>query len=303
MKNNHPTVSVVLPTYNRATVVGDAIKSVLDQTFCDLELIVVDDGSTDNTLEVVNSFKDDRVQYVTHSTNKGAASAMNTGIRASRGDYVSIQNSDDYWLPDKIENEIKAFEGSDSTLGVVYSGVCQIKNDKQTYIPGPGVKKKEGYIHGEILGGNFVNGLSLMKKECFQKAGFYDENLPGLEDWELYIRISKYYQFKFVDKPLIRATISHDSLSGKASVFIDSAKIIVEKNYDDYHKNKKALSSIYGSSGSWSCLDGQLKIGRSFFTKSIKINPTNLQVYIALFLSLFGQRVYRAFYKALVDTV
>lgn len=295
INKNHPKVSIILPTYNRANLVGKSVESVLNQTYNDFELIIVDDGSTDNTKEVLKSFEDSRIQYIIHNRNKGAASAMNTGIKASKGHFLSIQNSDDIWLPEKIEKELKSFENSDSGVGVVYSGLYQVKKNKKIYLPASGVKKKEGFVHDELLNGNFVNGLSLIKKICFEKAGLYDENLPGLEDWELYIRISKYYTFKFVDKPLIVTKLSQDSLSVKPSVFINSTKMIIEKHYKEFNEHKTALAMNYGFLGSWSFLDGELEEGRSYFIKAIKLEPLYLQFYFAFLISFFGQKIYEKF--------
>lgn len=293
--HNQPKVSVILPTYNRADILGRSISSVLDQTFHDLELIVVDDASTDNTKEVVESFEDNRIHYITHNINKGAASAMNTGINDSNGCFVSIQNSDDFWLPEKIENEVNAFARSDSKIGVVYSKLCQVQNNRRVYVPGFKVKKKEGNIHDELLNGNFITGLSLIRKECFEKVGLYDENLPGLEDWELYIRISKYYDFRYIDKTLIIAELSQDSLSVKPSIFINSTKMILKKHNKKFKENSIAAGLNYGFIGSWLCLDGQLREGRTYFIKAMKLYPYHLEFYFALLISFFGKKMYKEF--------
>jgi glycosyltransferase involved in cell wall biosynthesis len=297
MKQNcdHPKVSVILPTFNRANTLGRSIRSVLDQTYYDLELIVVDDASTDNTKEVVKKFDDKRIHYIKHNVNKGAASAMNTGIRAANGCFISIQNSDDFWLSEKIENEIKSFTTANSKVGVVYSKVCQVYKKRRIYVPSVKVKKKDGNIHNELLKGNFITGLSLIRKECFEKVGLYDETLPSLEDWELYIRISKYYDFKYMDKPLIIAELSQDSLSVKPSIFIKSTKIILEKHENKFIENTIAAGLNYGYIGSWLCLDGQLREGRSYFIKAIKLYHWHIKFYFAFLISLFGKKIYKQF--------
>ena len=105
-------VSVIITTYNRAHLVGKAIKSVLNQTFQDFELIVVDDGSTDNTEEVINSFNDTRIRYIRHKINKGGNAARNTGLRNSKGEYIAFLDSDDEWLPEKLERQLEVFKKS-----------------------------------------------------------------------------------------------------------------------------------------------------------------------------------------------
>ena len=105
-KFGSPVVSVIIPTYNRAHLIGRAIRSVLDQTYQDWELIVVDDASTDDIPGIVKGFTDGRVKYIRHDENKGAAAARNTGIQAARGAYIAFLDSDDEWLPEKLERQV-----------------------------------------------------------------------------------------------------------------------------------------------------------------------------------------------------
>ncbi len=104
MTENSPTVSVVIPTYNRAHLVGRAIQSVLNQTYHDFEIIIVDDGSIDNTEDVVKSLNDPSIRYTRHDQNRGGSAARNTGIKMARGEYVAFQDSDDEYLPEKVES-------------------------------------------------------------------------------------------------------------------------------------------------------------------------------------------------------
>ena len=191
MSEKNPTVSVIIPTYNRVHLIRRAIQSVLNQTYQDFEVIIVDDGSTDNTEEVVKSFNDPRIRYIRHEKNKGAATARNTGIKAARGKFIAFQDSDDEWLPEKLEKQMKVFENTPAKVGVVYTGFWKIENNKKIYIPFSWVKQKEGNIHKELLKGNFVTTQSIVaRKECFKKAGMFDEKLPRFQDWELVIRLS-----------------------------------------------------------------------------------------------------------------
>lgn len=104
--NGTPFVSIVIPTYNRARFLGRLVRSVLNQTYKNFEVIVADDASTDDTAEIIKTFKDDRIRYIRHESNAGAAAARNTGIKASRGEYVAFQDSDDEWLPEKLEKQM-----------------------------------------------------------------------------------------------------------------------------------------------------------------------------------------------------
>lgn len=125
MKKN-PTVSVIIPTHNRANLIGKAIDSVLDQTCQDFEIIVIDDGSTDNTAEIVKGFDDFKIHYISHELNRGTSAARNTGIKASRGEYIALLDSDDEWLPEKLDRQVEVLQDEPSEVGVVYSDVLYI---------------------------------------------------------------------------------------------------------------------------------------------------------------------------------
>src|SRR5215207_4189569 len=135
-----PAVSVVLPTYNRAPLLGRSIRSVLGQSYGDFELLVIDDGSTDGTAGVVAAFGDPRVRYVPLARNTGAGAARNVGIRMSRGRFMAFQDSDDEWLPSKLAKQLSAFGRGPSGLGVVYSDMRRVWGDgTETYLAAPDV--------------------------------------------------------------------------------------------------------------------------------------------------------------------
>jgi len=114
-------VTIVIPTYNRGYILSRAIKSVLNQTYQNMEIIIVDDGSKDNTEEVVKKFTDTRIQYIRHSENRGLSAARNTGIKNSKSDFVAFLDSDDEYLPEKIEKSLEVFKNARENLGMVCS--------------------------------------------------------------------------------------------------------------------------------------------------------------------------------------
>lgn len=322
-----PTLSVIIPTYNRANQIGNAIQSILNQTYLDFEIIVVDDNSLDNTKEIVMSLKDDRIRYIRHGENKGAPSARNTGIKAAKGEYIAFQDSDDEWLPTKLEKQMKAFENVSPQVGVVYSGCLRFENAKKEYIPYSWVIQKEGYIHNELLKGNFVTTPSIVaRKECFENAGMFDERLPRLQDWELVLRFSKYYEFKYIDEPLLVSTFTPCSISSNREARIDALKLILSKHLKDFAEDKKLLSKYYFSIGVYLCLNNKIvegdsyiamacalnpdrhliwenyfiigrrlcinkniKTGRIYLLKAIKTYPLNIKCLLVFFISFFGQ--------------
>lgn len=202
-----PAVSVVLPTHNRAALLGRSIRSVLAQSFGDFEVLVVDDGSTDETAGVVAAFGDPRVRYVPLSRNTGAAAARNVGIRISRGKFLAFQDSDDEWLPSKLERQMSAFERGPSGLGVVYSDMQRVWGDgTETYLAAPDVRT--GRLVGASAWFYQVCDLgiqsTLIRREWLDAAGHFNEELPALEDLEMFIRLSRLCAFERLREPLVR---------------------------------------------------------------------------------------------------
>ena len=270
-------VSVIIPTYNRAHLMGRAIQSVLNQTYQDFEIIVVDDASTDNTEEAVRSLKDERIRYIRHEKNKGAGAARNTGIRAANGEYIAFQDSDDEWLPEKLEKQMKVFENAPPEVGVVYTGFWRIEKNKKNYIPSSWVTQKNGNIHKELLKGNFIGTpATLIKRECFKKVGLFDEYFSALEDWELWIRISKYYHFKFINELLVVSYYTPNSVNNNQDALIRALKLILEKHFEDIKKDKKVQANHYLGIATRLCMNGKVKEGEKYFSKAFKVYP-NIQ--------------------------
>jgi len=305
-KNNQPKISVIIPTYNRAHLIRRAIKSVLNQTYQDFEIIVVDDGSTDNTEEIIEEFQkyDKRIRYIQHKKNEGEAAARNTGIKIARGKFIANQDSDDKWLPEKLEKQMKAFENEPVEVGVVYTGFWRIQNNKKNYIPSSRVTKKEGNIHEELLKENFIGTpASVVRRECFEKAGMFDEKLPHLVDWELWIRISKYYHFKCIDEPLLVSYHTADSISTDDEALIDAFGLILVKHYDFFIKNRKIVSKLYYSFGINRFLkDDNYEKSRKYLIKSFKLYPYNMKHFLTVGLMTicdidFFVKVMKLYYK------
>jgi len=290
---NSPLVSVIIPTYNRALLLGRAIQSILNQTYQNFEIIIVDDCSNDDTEKVVKRFYDERVRYIRHKERKGAAAARNTGIKAARGEYVAFQDSDDEWLSEKLEKQIRAFKNGSSDLGVVYTSLWQIGNGRKTYIPSSDIKQKEGNIHDVLLETNFISTpTAVVKKKCFERAGMFDENLPRVQEWDLWIRISKHYRFRHIDEPLVNAYLQHDSISRNMNALIVARKYISVKYFDEISKKPKLLGKHYFAIGTLLCLNGEIEEGRSYFFKAIKTYPFNTKLLFSTLFSLLDPSAY-----------
>lgn len=291
-----PTVSVILPTYNRAHLICRAIQSILAQTFGDFELIVVDDGSTDNTEEIVKNFNDKRIKYIKCKENKGASTARNTGIKASKGEYIAFQDSDDEWLQEKLEKQVEILLHSPPEVGVAYTGIFRIEDDKKIYIPAGCFTLKEGKIHSELLKENFVGTPAvLIKKQCFERIRYFDEKLPALEDWELWIEISKYYEFRYINKPLVYSYYTPSSVNVNQNNALKALQMILINHREDFNKSKRVLSKHYLFIGVNLCSDGDFRNGRKYIIKASKTNLLNIKAALFLCILLFGQDVYFIF--------
>lgn len=239
---NNTIVSVIIPTYNRAHIIGRALHSVLHQTYQNIEVIIVDDGSTDNTKAIVESFADSRVRYICHDKKQGAAVARNTGIKAASAEFIAFQDSDDEWLFEKLEKQMDAFSQASAKVGVVYTGFLRLENNQASYYPPSDVSAPSGNVLKALLHGNFVTTQSaVVKKDCFLKVGLFDEQMPRLQDWELFIRIAKYYEFVCINEPLLLAFYSHVSITANRNQLPVALKMILDKHHDAFSRYKKIL--------------------------------------------------------------
>ena len=294
----NPTVSVIIPTYNRANLVDKAIKSVLSQTYQDFEIIVIDDGSTDNTEEIIRGFKDKRVKYIKkYKKNRGISATRNIGIKVARGKYIASLDSDDEWLPDKLDKQIKILQDGPPELGVVYSNSCYIDESGKNMNKLPKPKKLEGYIYEDLLGGNYVGTPStvLIRKECFQQVGLFDDLLNAQADWDMWIRIAKYYRFALIKTPLVRYRLHSNQLSKNLGVKIISANRILVKYANELEIRRRAHSKHYFYIGNRFCHMGKTKEGQRYLCKAISLYSFYFRYYICMVGSLFGPKCFMYF--------
>jgi teichuronic acid biosynthesis glycosyltransferase TuaG len=205
-------VSVVIPVYNHQEFVGDAIESVLAQNYNSLEVLVVDDGSTDNTATVVRNFGN-RVRYF-YKNNGGTSSALNVGIKCARGTHVCWLSSDDMFLPTKIQKQIKLFENHPG-LGMVYTDWYETDeqaNIKKLFRSPDLLTRNQAAL--TLLKGNCINGSTVMiKSDCFKKVGYFKENYLQAHDHEMWLRLCRYFRFGHIPEPLLLYRRHHKNLS------------------------------------------------------------------------------------------
>jgi glycosyltransferase involved in cell wall biosynthesis len=200
-------VSVVIATFNYARFLRESVESVLSQTWSDLEVIVVDDGSTDETPAIMHRWQDDaRVIYL-RQDHQGAAAAYNVGLRMASGAYVAVQGADDAWLPDKLSRQVAALEAQPG-IGLVYSDTTVVDANgipQRGHFYDTGRLPHVGRVLPMLLLDNFVPASSVvMRRGVLQAVGLHEETLEVCEDWDLWLRIAARFDFGYVDAPLVR---------------------------------------------------------------------------------------------------
>jgi glycosyltransferase involved in cell wall biosynthesis len=205
---NHPLVSVVIPTCNRSGLLQRAIASVLRQTYEHLEVIVVDDASTDDTRKVVESFHDHRIRYVRHTTNRGGSAARNTGVDAATGQYIAFLDDDDGWVPEKTQKQLEVLRHFDAVLCTCSVNGRSCAKRRPREVVAPRDLRRSPYA----VGGTGV----LMAKAGTIKDLRFDEQLPICQDWDLFIRIAQRCDIAYLNEPLlIYNEGSHERITNK----------------------------------------------------------------------------------------
>lgn len=209
-------VSVIIPTYNRANIIKDAIETVLNQTYQNFEIIVVDDGSTDKTEKVVKSFNDSRIRYI-YQPNSGKPSvARNLGINSSKGDFVAFLDSDDLWHPQMLEKHVEVLNAN-AKLGFttdwssyrtfdgkeIFQKICCAENSKE-YIKYLLLTPDKAYAGPSTC---------VIRKECFEKSGLFDESMTFCEDWDLFFRLALHFEMHNIHEILTYVRIHQESIS------------------------------------------------------------------------------------------
>jgi glycosyltransferase involved in cell wall biosynthesis len=283
-----PKVSVIIPTCNRAELLPVAITSVLNQTFQDFELIVVDDASKDSTRNVVKGFHDQRIKYLYHKINKGGSAARNTGITNSNAGYLAFLDDDDEWLPQKLELQVGLMDNSPLEVGGIYTGYIQIDRTSGEILDQKTATRR-GDLAKELLRGNCIGSTSsiLLRKECFAKSGLFDESLPSFQDYDLWLRIAGGFQFDCIERPLFKYYIHKSKIWTNPQALSIGLEMMLQR-YGGSRLLRKHLSYYYLFLGVLYCNIGDTKKGRQTYIKGMRLYPFEPRHYFNLGLSLLG---------------
>lgn len=231
MTASGPLISVIMPFYNRATQITSAVRSVQLQTYQNFEVILVDDGSTDNTAEIVKKIADQdaRIKLIKHLKNRGAQAARNTGILAAKGAWIAFLDSDDEWLPCSLELRIKTAMRENLTA---VHGTGYIDRGDGIREPYSGLRPICGHLYAQLLRSEGVIFQSLLvSKAAIEKIGYLDERIVAFQEWDTAIRLARYFKFGFVEQPtFIWNSGTENSISKRRAGQVKGYKQIVHKN-------------------------------------------------------------------------
>lgn len=294
-----PSVSVVITCYNYGKYLKGCLESVLSQSFTDLEIIVVNDGSTDNTDEVMEKFQNvDNIRYI-KQPNSGQAKATNVGITHASGELIAFLDADDLWDNTKLEQQVNLF--TRDSIGVVYSRMKYIDEEGLAInheLTGEYFKPRSGYILDYLLFENFIPySSSVVRNECFNKFGLFNpEYINGL-DWDLWLRISREYEFAYVDEPLLLYRVGHPGkLTSNIERSIRCSDLIftrfIENNPNSVSPKviNKALAYSFFSRGNHLLRINRFKSAK-YYIDAIRRNPIQIGAYkglIKIIFSIFG---------------
>jgi len=286
-------VSVIIPTYNRAQKLKNAIKTVLNQTYPYFELIIIDDNSSDETDEVVQSFNDERIRYIKNDENLGQVRARNKGIELSNYDFIAFLDDDDEWLPNKLKMQVKSLNSLSEEYCGVFTGIYVIENGKiiDTKVP-----QVEGDVFRDLLtskGCSIGNITFMLKRDALEKVGGFSSDLPAREDFELSLKLAKKYKFGIIKKPLVKVNFdSKDRVTTDYSKILTATERIYAKYKETIKKDKKIYAKFMYKLAILELLNNNKNDSIKYLEKAIKTYPINIKylsvrILVGLFPNLY----------------
>lgn len=235
-----PIISVILPVYNGEKTIIATIKSVLSQSFSDIELIAIDDGSQDSTLELIKNISDPRLKVFSYA-NAGQAVSRNRGLSLASGKYVSFIDADDLWTPDKLEQQLQALQNN-SQAALAYSWTDYIDEEGNFLLSGNRINI-QGNVYEKLLVTNFLeNGSNpLIHKYVLDEVGGFNAALTPAEDWDLWLRIAARYSFVAVSSPQILYRVSANSASANILKMEAACLQVINNNFSQLSDSVKLL--------------------------------------------------------------
>jgi len=295
--------SVIMPCFNHATFLRDSVNGILQQTEADLELIIVDDCSSDNSWDVIRSVADSdpRIRAIRHERNQGASRSRNDALQVAKGEFIGFCDADDIWEPDKLRIQVNLLQNHPK-YDLVYCDTTIIDENGlptnqrfSALFPPP--KLASGWLFGELVLRNFINIQSvLMRNQCVQRVGHFDERIKWVEDWSYWIRVSHDHQFLYSQEPLARYRVHRKSTSvvQKRGYRFNRYKVFKKtlRGYADISRCMKA--DILYKMGVELYALGKIRAGRRLFLNAIRLAIGDRRAYKTLGKALFRMITGRA---------
>jgi glycosyltransferase involved in cell wall biosynthesis len=279
-------VSIVIPTYNRCRYLVEAVECVLAQTYEPIEVIVVDDGSTDGTAAAMERFVG-RAQYLTQE-NQGPSAARNLGIGHSTGEYIAFLDSDDLWAPTKVEKQVAILERSPQ-VGVVFCEALRLDCQTGETRARPVGAEMRGDLRRKLLRRNCITGsasAAMVRRACFEKVGVFDEALRSAEDWDMWIRLSRECHFDFVPERLVTLRNHGGNLHKKIELMHDHQRRVLERAFEgdpvdrgNRWLRRRSLADIHFDAGDEYYAAGQYRNALRHLAQSVTLWPFDRRYY------------------------
>lgn len=299
----NPEITVVIPLYNGKKYISETIKSVLSQTYGNYETVVVDDGSTDGSFEILETSFKGRIRYF-RQENSGISAARNKGIAEARGEFIAFLDHDDKWLPEKLEKQMGLFRNNPET-GLVYSNSFITDENGARHGTIFDIQPPyRGKVFYKLLKADFMPVATVMvKKNVIDQAGVFSGNFSVAEDWDLFLRISKKYQVDYVDEALAEYKVHSGGFSTKRVLALEELNKIMDFYIDDKNaeRNMLAEEGIYGISTDYKFSlamaylnEGRKSISRRILMKAVKRKKRIWKLILGLALSFFPSKLYKS---------
>lgn len=292
-----PTISVVIPTYNRARYLPEAIQSVLNQTYRDFEIIVVDDGSTDDTQSILQAWIGQGLIRYHYQDNAGVSAARNTGVELAQGRLIAFLDSDDLFMPAKLEKQVAIFEQTPD-LGFVHCSFMKF-NDQGQHLGERNTSRFQGRVYPRMLHEWSVlmaTPCMLMRKDVLEEVGGYDEHMTWAEDLDLWRRIARHYPIDLVPEVLVKVRVHDASASQQRAKAVPHFRRYLDKAFAqdpslgaDFVRHSYA--TLYAQMGKNMLANGDqqaIQLARQLARQSIQIRPLQISGYLIVLASMLG---------------
>jgi glycosyltransferase involved in cell wall biosynthesis len=280
-----PLISVVIPAFNSGSFIGEAIESILSQRYSPIEIICVDDGSTDGTREIISEFGE-KARYF-YQENRGVSAARNSGISSSRGELIAFLDADDCWETDKLEKEYSIFEGNPK-IGLVHTDVYHWlpAQDRRAVVEGTRNSVKGDDYVGLFFRNSIITSSVMVRRECLDCVGVFDENLKVSEDWDLWIRIARRFPLVHIPEPLVFYRVHPGSLTTNKGKMLEGDLLVTEKTLREdpnltsrvgFSKVRKRLCELRFGMGYHYFDLGEFGLSKHYLRRAIFSNPLSVK--------------------------